>query len=196
MGLSQGALLARYVATNCKLNGTVRNLASIGGPNMGVADIPDCQTGIFCEMVNFVVRNMVYFQIFQNIIGPAGYFRDPKHMTEYLADSAFLPYVNNEKGDADTMAAIKARFTSLNNVLLMKFNEDMVVYPRESEWFWQLDNDFNVVQLEDTTFYTEDWIGLKQMNEAGKVIFSGVEGDHLQFTEEDIETIIVPFLLS
>merc|ERR1712176_57123 len=41
MGLSQGALLARYIATSCDLGTTkVRNLGSIGGPNMGVEDIP------------------------------------------------------------------------------------------------------------------------------------------------------------
>jgi palmitoyl-protein thioesterase len=77
MGLSQGALLARYIATSCDLGTTkVRNLASIGGPNMGVLDIPQCFSGFICNIVNSVAREFVYLGIIQDHVGPAGYFRD------------------------------------------------------------------------------------------------------------------------
>jgi hypothetical protein len=33
------------------------------------------------------------------------------------------------------------------------FSEDTVVYPRESEWFWELEADGSVKKLEDTDFY-------------------------------------------
>ena len=71
-----------------------------------------------------------------------------------------------------------------------------MVYPKESEWFHQLDENNQVVDLEDTDFYVNDYIGLRSLNEAGKVEFVSVVGDHLQFTDEDIENTIVPFLLS
>ena len=45
VGLSQGGLLARSIATQCKMKGKVRNLLSIGGPNMGVDAIPHCVSG-------------------------------------------------------------------------------------------------------------------------------------------------------
>jgi len=97
MGLSQGALLARYIVESCPIKGKVRNWASIGGPNMGVADIPHCFSGPFCKIVNAVARDFVYTGLIQNMIGPAGYFRDVWHEKQYKAGSVFLPYLNNEE---------------------------------------------------------------------------------------------------
>ena len=99
VGLSQGALAARYVAESCT-GVKARNLLSIGGPNMGVTDIPHCFSGAICSLVNKVARGLVYTGIVQEHLGPAGYFRDPADMSKYLADSVFLRYLNNEAGDA------------------------------------------------------------------------------------------------
>ena len=68
-------------------------------------------------------------------MGPAGYFRDPRHIDHYLNESEFLPYLNNEAGEEAAKAAIKDRFSSLNGAMLVMFTEDSVVYPKESEWF-------------------------------------------------------------
>ena len=78
----------------------------------------------------------------------------------------------------------------------MMFTEDSMVHPKESEWFQQMGEDGEVQALEDSDFYKEDYIGLRALNEAGKVSFVSVVGDHLQFSESDIENTIVPFLLS
>lgn len=56
-------------------------------------------------------------------------------MKEYLKDSVFLPYLNNEDGTVDAAASNKARFSALNNLMLVMFTEDSMVYPKESEWF-------------------------------------------------------------
>ena len=196
LGLSQGALIARYIAESCPVKGQVRNLSSIGGPNMGVADIPQCFEGQICSIVNYVARDLVYYELIQDIVGPAGYFRDPWHMDRYLSGSVFLPYLNNETGEADAMASNKERFSALNGVQLIMFTEDSMVFPKESEWFHQLDQDNNVIPLEETDFYINDYIGLRALNEAGRVHFESIVGDHLQFTDEDIAKTIVPFLLS
>lgn len=164
---------------------------------MGVAAIPDCSgDNILCNMINYVARNMVYFTVIQDFVGPAGYFRDPHHMTQYYKDSVFLPYANAEDGTDEQKAAVKAKFTSLNAVMLTMFTEDSVVYPRQSEWFYQLDDDYNVLTLDQTTWYNDDVLGLKTLNEAGKVTFNSIEGDHLQFSDADITNTFVPFLLS
>jgi palmitoyl-protein thioesterase len=103
MGLSQGALIARYVATSCDLGDTkVRNVASIGGPNLGVDAIPGCFSGTFCDLLNTAARTLVELPIVQNHCGPCGYFRDPQRYDQYLAGSVFLPWMNNEEGDAST----------------------------------------------------------------------------------------------
>ena len=197
MGLSQGALLARYIVESCPIQGKVRNWASIGGPNMGVADIPNCFGHNFiCEMINGIARSLVYTSFIQNMVGPAGYFHDPWHNSEYLKGSVFLPHINNEEYDDETQVARKERFSALNGALLMMFTEDSMVYPKESEWFQQLDQDGNVMPLEESDFYKNDNIGVKTLNEAGKIQFVSVVGDHLQFSQEDISNTIVPFLMS
>jgi len=59
-------------------------------------------------------------------------------MEQYLEDSVFLPYLNNEAGDDASKMANKTRFSALNSAMLVMFAEDTVVYPKESEWFQQL----------------------------------------------------------
>lgn len=197
MGLSQGALLARYIVESCPIQGKVRNWASIGGPNMGVADIPNCfGQGWICTVINGTAREFVYKNFIQNMIGPAGYFRDPWHIPQYRKGSVFLPYLNNEEADDASKADRKARFSALNGALLMMFTEDSMVYPKESEWFQQLNEDGTVQSLEESDFYLNDFIGVRALNEANKITFSSVEGDHLQFSPEDISNTIVPFLMS
>jgi hypothetical protein len=56
------------------------------------------------------------------------------------------------------------------------FSDDTVVYPRESEWFWELEADGSIKKLEDTDFYKNDLIGLKKLNEAGRVKFESFPG--------------------
>ena len=138
VGLSQGSLLARYIAETCPIKGKVHKYLSIGGPNMGVMDVPGCFEGNLCHWVNYIASNFVYFNIIQKYLGPAGYFRDPQKMKRYLKDSVFLPYLNNETGDIDAQATNKARFTALDGAMLVMFTEDTVIFPKESEWFQQM----------------------------------------------------------
>jgi len=159
---------------------------------MGVAASPHCFHGIFCDMMNWIVKRMVYFGAIQDYVGPAGYFRDPNHLQEYLEYSVFLPYVNNEKNATNE---INARFTQLNAAMFVMFSEDTMIYPKETAWFWELQADGSVLPLNQTEFYDNDYIGLKTLDQAGKVEFLSFDGDHLQFSDEQIENILVPFLV-
>jgi len=49
--------------------------------------------------------------------------------------------------------------------------------------------------MEDTEFYKNDLIGLKTLNEAGKVQFETFPGQHLTITNDQIDNIIAPFLM-
>lgn len=64
---------------------------------MGVATIPGCFKGVICDLINGVVNKLVYYPIFQNNIGPAGYFKDPANPIGYIFNSSYLPIVNNER---------------------------------------------------------------------------------------------------
>jgi len=62
VGLSQGGLIARYIVEECPTKVPVRNMATLGAPHRGVSATPNCFEGIFCDMINFIVDNMVYFE--------------------------------------------------------------------------------------------------------------------------------------
>lgn len=118
-GLSQGALIARYIVEECDTASVPKKLLSIGGPNMGVQAVPHCQSGIMCKWINYVAQHATDLQLIQNIVGPAGYYRDPKHLDSYLKDSCFLPYINNEETEKSDL--YKQRFSSLDGLMLVAF---------------------------------------------------------------------------
>jgi len=43
--------------------GTVRNLWTAGGPHMGVDLVPNCFTGTVCNLVNKVVKDIIYLPL-------------------------------------------------------------------------------------------------------------------------------------
>ena len=195
IGFSQGGLLARYIAEECDMPGKVRNLITLGGPHMGVDAVPHCYEGIICDAVNWVVKKVVYWTFVQNWIAPAGYFRDVKNLARFDERSVFLPALNNEGKSRGRFAAVKKTgFEELNAAMLIKFSEDTMIYPKETAWFQQVDTDGKVLPLNATAFYNEDYIGLKKLTEEGKVHYITFEGDHLEFTKDDIEKTIIPFL--
>ena len=70
----------------------------------------------------------MYSSLLQKNVGPAGYHRDHSSMENYLAYSAFLPYLNNEKHHA-LYNQNKRRFEDLNHLLMVKFMYDPIIYP-------------------------------------------------------------------
>ena len=49
--------------------------------------------------------------------------------------------------------------------------------------------------LRESPIYTEDRVGLKVLDEAGKLVFLEYAGNHLIFTDEwFIENIVIPYL--
>jgi palmitoyl-protein thioesterase len=203
IGLSQGGLLARYIAEECDMPGKVRNIVTLGGPHMGVEAVPGCFTGFACNILNGLVKKLVYWSPAQNWIAPAGYFRDVANIKGYLKGSVFLPALNNEHQAPEyqgtipnNFAALRAsRFSSVNAAMFVMFDADTVIYPKQTAWFQALDTKGSLVPLKSSDFYLKDYIGLKALMDANKVQFETFAGDHLQFTEKDINETIIPFLL-
>jgi palmitoyl-protein thioesterase len=192
VGLSQGSLLARYVIETCEMKGRVKRYVSVGGPQMGVASFPQCESGMVCNIVNKVVDTAVYFSMVQHIIGPAGYFKDVSHYKNYLTYSSFLPDLNNERQDKND--SYKERFSNLEKIVLIKFSEDSMIIPKETAWFQFYDESHKLLPLEESEFYKNDFIGVKKLNEEKKIQFVEIEGQHLEFDEDDILTYMIPAL--
>jgi len=194
VGLSQGGLLARYIIEKCNIAGRVSKYLSIGGPQMGVSSFPQCASGgMACYVMNGLTRSMVYTTWAQNNIAPAGYFKDMSKYQEYLEYSSFLADLNNERDNKT--ASYAANIEQLDGMMLVMFDNDTMLDPPSTAWFSYFDVNGTVIDMQDQELYTEDWIGLKSLNEAGKVQFVALEGNHLSFTNEDVVNTFVPFLI-
>lgn len=156
-----------------------------------MAALPHCSSGVMCNLINGLTDKAIYFSFIQDHVGPAGYFKDPKNFKGYTEYCKFLPGLNNE---AAGQTRNDLKFGKLNHVLLIMFTEDTMVYPKESEWFWEFDENNTLLKVEDTNLYKNDEIGLKVLMDANKVDFVSIKGDHLQFTHDDLNNIIIPAL--
>ena len=192
VGLSQGALIARYIIEKCEMKGSVKRYISIGGPQMGVGSMPQCTSGIICKAINRLIGMAVYSSYIQGLVGPAGYYKDITNYSTYLQYSSFLSDLNNEKDNKTSRH--KDRFMALQKVVLIKFSEDTMIIPRETAWFQFYDNDKNVVDLKNSDFYKNDYIGLKTLDDQNKINFVEIQGNHLDFSDNDILRYMIPDL--
>ncbi|KAK6162640.1 hypothetical protein DH2020_002481 [Rehmannia glutinosa] len=204
IGLSQGNMVGRGVIELCdggpphKLiyfySAQVRNLISLAGPHAGIAAVPLCGSALVCILVDFLIELAVYSDYVQEHLAPACYIKIPTDLDDYKKGCRFLPKLNNEIYKNSTY---KERFSSLENLVLIKFEKDVILVPKETSWFgyfpdgsWE-----TVLPAQQTTLYTEDWIGLKTLDEAGKVKFVNVSGGHLEISYGDMKEYILPYLV-
>ncbi|RLN16032.1 palmitoyl-protein thioesterase 1 isoform X2 [Panicum miliaceum] len=195
VGLSQGNLIGRAVIEYCDCGPPVKNFISIGGPHAGTASVPLCGSGFLCILIDNLIKLEIYSDYVQAHLAPTGYLKIPTDMEDYLKGCRFLPKLNNEI-PSERNATYKERFSSLENLVLIMFEDDAVLIPRETAWFgYYPDGAFNpVLPPQETKLYTEDWIGLKTLDEAGRVKFVSVPGGHLRISRSDMKKYIVPYL--
>ena len=76
---------------------------------------------------------------------------------------------------------------------MVMFEDDDVVVPRISELFgfYKPGQTSETQNLYESPLYQEDWIGLKALNESGRLVSLSVAGNHLQFNESWFDTEIV-----
>ena len=192
VGLSQGALLARAVIEKCEMKGRVKRYVSIGGPQAGVAKVPQCTGGWICSVINGIADTFIYNYFVQNFIGPAGYFKNANNLYAYQQGSIFLADLNNEKDTKNP--DYKARMINLDKVVLIKFAADTMILPGETAWFSFINVNDEVINYKDTELYKQDFIGIKTLDEANKIHFVTLPGNHLRFSYSDIDSVMVPAL--
>ncbi|CAK9185012.1 unnamed protein product [Ilex paraguariensis] len=151
--------------------------------------------GIFCIIADNLIKSEIYSDYVQAHLAPSGYLKLPNNLPAYLEKCRFLPKLNNEI-PAERNSTYKERFSSLENLVLIMFEHDTVLIPKETAWFgYYPDGEFNpVMPPQQTQLYTEDWIGLKTLDDAGKVKFINVTGNHLGITRADMRKYVVPYL--
>mmetsp|Transcript_20004 Transcript_20004/g.50763 ORF Transcript_20004/g.50763 Transcript_20004/m.50763 type:complete len:310 (+) Transcript_20004:53-982(+) len=221
VGFSQGGQFLRAVVERCQhLGPRARTLVTLGAQHQGVANVPGCNTvpsnltahtraaaagsikaaqggakavgSGACETMQTLLGKGAYLPWVRDHIVQAQYFKDPARMDEYLRSNIFLPDINNEKAARNAQYA--RNLASLEQLVLYRFANDTTVVPRDSAWFALFDGTA-VVALEDQPIYKEDWIGLRALDAAGKLVFAEAPGAHMQFTLDWFESdILWPYL--
>ncbi|XP_015517839.2 palmitoyl-protein thioesterase 1 [Neodiprion lecontei] len=195
IGFSQGGQFLRAVAQRCP-NPPMLNLISLGGQHQGVYGLPHCASleHRLCDYLRRMLNYAAYLKDVQRKLVQAQYWHDPLKEDEYKKNSIFLADINNE---LTLNEDYKQNLQKLKKLVLVMFENDTMVQPRQSEWFgfYKPGQSVQLETLQESAIYTEDRLGLRAMDKAGKIDFLSIAVDHLQFTDVwFIENIINKYL--
>lgn len=181
IGFSQGGLFMRALVERC--NVLVLTLITFGSPHMGVQDLLLCtpEDDWVCRRRNALLKRQVWQDAVQRLVVPAQYFRDPAHYADYLAKLNFLADVNNERTELFDARA-KERVERLQRLVLVKFDQDTTVVPKESAWFQESSGE-GIVPMRETRLYRENLIGLKTLDRLGRIDYYSVDDAHMRFLD-------------
>ena len=184
LGLSQGGIFLRGYVERCN-NPQVRSLVTMGSPHNGIAKFKACEpTDWLCQGALGLVRTNTWSDFVQSRVVPAQYYRDGESEFEnYLNHSNFLADINNERSAKN--AAYRSNLTKLRHLAMYLFSEDTTIIPKESAWFQEVNSTSGAVTpLQKRPLYIEDWLGLKELDDAGRLQFRTAEGRHMQLGDK------------
>ncbi len=184
---SQGGLVSRYYLEKYN-NPQVLTYISWGSPQQGIFGLPGTLDDRFkwLDSMEGYAHHILYSKAIQKIIGFAGYWHDTMHYDRYIKKACFLPYINNEVSHADE-ALFKKNICSLKNmILVMSTNED-IVEPRISchFGFYKKGSKEEIENLVDSQDYKNDKLGLKTLNESGRLHLRLADCTHANFQEDE-----------
>jgi palmitoyl-protein thioesterase len=141
----------RAVAQRCP-DPPMLSLVSLGGQHQGVYGLPNCFSGLSCRLLAKTISLGVYFGLIQNNFVQASYWHDPLDENAYRKYNSFIADINQERSfNAD----YKTNMLKLKNLVLVKFEYDQMIQPRESQWFgFYKENDLSrVYTLEESPLF-------------------------------------------
>lgn len=199
IGFSQGSQFIRAVVQRCAHRlPPIKSLVSIGGQQQGVYGLPHCGAMLHytCDYVRQLLNYAAYTTVVQNALVQATYWHDPLDEEKYKEHSIFLAEINNEMRINKTY--IK-NLNTLEHFVMILFENDTIVQPRETEWFgfYAPGQSVKMMTLQESRIYKEDRLGLKRMDKDGKLVFLKTNGDHLRFSEEWMSKYVIkPYLVN
>ena len=139
-----------------------------------------------------------YSYTIQDTITFAAFWKDDLHFSDYLKFNNFLADVNNERTTKNPQ--YRTNMLSLNKFVCFYGLLDTVVVPNSSPIFsfFAPGNLSQVVPFEKSGQYTEDWLGLRTLQERGDLYLMSVNCTHTgapsNQCKNDIWPKTIPFL--
>lgn len=186
LGFSQGGVFVRGLVERCDAI-NVRNLVTFGSPHSGITEFTKCADGDWwCNVWSGTLKSNTWSSFAQSTLIPAQYFRNSEDLDNYLLYSNFLADINNER--AEKAEAYKKRIAALDRFVMYKFQDEDVLSPPEGSWFSELNSTSGLLtRLKERDMYREEWLGLKELDEAGGLVFRTTPGKHMQIGEDALE---------
>ena len=195
---SQGALTCRTtVELMDDLTAGEVTLISMAGPHRGQFGIP----GKWQDKLPWgrdlgytMMLTGLFVETFQDDLSIANFWNDPrstagiwgKPASDYLNGNTFLPVLNNNPGratqgpskrpDAAEAARYKANFLKLKYALFLGSPVDDTIIPWDSSvWSFYNPDASATIPVEQTAMWSEDWLGLAELNATGRLELTVVE---------------------
>lgn len=183
VGFSQGAQFLRALIQRCPLRERgikVKNFISLGGQHQGVFGLPRCTNGVFCGYIRHLLSHAAYEPNVQEHIVQAEYWHDPKLEETYKQKSVFLADINNVNS---LNKKYRDNLLGLKNMVLVEFQDDEMVVPRQSSLFgfYSPGQSKTILPLEKTKLYLEDRLGLQKLKLSNRLQMISIPGRHLQY---------------
>ncbi|GAM21463.1 hypothetical protein SAMD00019534_046380 [Acytostelium subglobosum LB1] len=190
IGFSQGTLVTRGYIQRFN-NPPVHNYVGWNGPQRGQFGTPY----VNIEWVDEALATVPYEQWAQETISAAQYWVDPYNIEKYLQTSMFLADINNERLTKNQL--YKQNIQSLNALVVSYSINDLTIVPRESGWFSYYANNTQstVIPLRESEFYQQDFIGLRALDEAGRLHFFTTDCKHSEHPTESCKPFFDDYTL-
>ncbi|KAI5920632.1 palmitoyl-protein thioesterase precursor [Camillea tinctor] len=181
VGFSQGGQFLRGYIERCNAP-PVRSLVTFGSQHNGIVDYRTCASSDWlCKGAMALLHGNTWSGWVQGRLVPAQYFRDPADLGDYLARSNFLADINNEREAKN--ATYARNLARLDNFVMYVFGDDTTVVPKETGWFEDV-ADGKRTPLRERPLYTEDWIGLRELDRKGALQFKTIAGaEHMDIPD-------------
>eukprot|EP01116_Phalansterium_solitarium_P013562 TRINITY_DN30953_c0_g1_i1.p2 TRINITY_DN30953_c0_g1~~TRINITY_DN30953_c0_g1_i1.p2 ORF type:complete len:289 (-),score=48.93 TRINITY_DN30953_c0_g1_i1:60-926(-) len=180
---SQGALICRTMLQ--AFPHSCDTFISLSGPQMGQFGLAGEGDWIMERFPN-ITADLAWLYLYtareQDRYSPANYWRDPYHEEAFLRRVVFLPIMNNETFN-DKSQEFKDNFLQLQKLVLYGSPDDGTIVPWQSAFFgyWSADKK-SMVAMENQSVYTNDYFGLRSLNEQGRLVSLPVPGvEHEQW---------------
>lgn len=169
---------------------------------------------VTCLLAARAARAGIYSSYAQNHLIQAQYYRDVERLEAFWDINTFLTDLNNDHGPGglqltEPKTNSKGRLDGLNSFVAVMFDADRMssrllcamqwwreerkadragtVSPAQSAHFWTYapGNKTVLVPLEEQEIYTEDRIGLRKLDQEGKLFLEHCPGEHMDLDSGD-----------